>query len=143
MTSHHSIFIHPGHPVEALVADVALACGGRLRRAVNGPADYVVSLGDTTLELEMEHEYEEDKGIPFERYQVVLAVRESNSSTEREDLGNGSGQRPTRSPENGRGLQVPLGLFWDFRQHQRARASTSAGHRSQLGNERPGGRAVE
>jgi len=84
VTSHHSIFIHPGHPVEALVADVALACGGRLRRAVNVPADYVASLSNATLELEMEHEYEEDKGIPFERYQVVLTVRESNSSMEQE-----------------------------------------------------------
>ncbi|MGW0791176.1 hypothetical protein ACWD04_23760 [Streptomyces sp. NPDC002911] len=86
MTSHHSIFIHPGHPVEALVVDVALACGGRLRPAVNGPADYIVSLSDTTLELEMEHEYEEDKGIPFERYQVVLTVRESNGDMKREKV---------------------------------------------------------
>lgn len=86
MTSHHSVFIHPGHPVEALVSDVAPACGGRLRRAVNGPADYVVSLSDATLEVEMEHEYEEDKGIPFERYQVVLTVRESNGAREREEV---------------------------------------------------------
>lgn len=86
MTSLHSIFIHPGHPVAALVADVALACGGRLRPAVNGPADYIVSLSDATLELEMEHEYEEDKGIPFERYQVVLTVRESNGDLEREGV---------------------------------------------------------
>ncbi|BFO16389.1 hypothetical protein SHKM778_27770 [Streptomyces sp. KM77-8] len=96
MTSHHSVFIHPGHPVEALVSDVAPACGGRLRRAVNGPADYVVSLSDATLEVEMEHEYEEDKGIPFERYQVVLTVRESNGAR------SGKKSSPDRSSANSR-----------------------------------------
>ncbi|KPC78583.1 MULTISPECIES: hypothetical protein [Streptomyces] len=84
MTSHHGIFMHPGHPVEALVADVALACGGRLRPTVNGPLDYIASLSNATLELEMQHEYEEDKGVPFERYQVLLTVRDSDGDMERE-----------------------------------------------------------
>ncbi|WP_428935364.1 hypothetical protein [Streptomyces sp. ACT015] len=86
MSSHHSIFIHPGHPVDALVGDVALACGGRLRPTVNGPADYILGLSDATLELETEHEYEEDKGVPFERYQVVLTVRNSDGDMEREEV---------------------------------------------------------
>ncbi|MBK0373882.1 MULTISPECIES: hypothetical protein [unclassified Streptomyces] len=86
MSSHHSIFIHPGHPVDALVGDVALACGGRLRPTVNGPADYILDLGDATLELETEHEYEEDKGVPFERYEVVLTVRDSDGDMEREQV---------------------------------------------------------
>ncbi|MFJ9425643.1 hypothetical protein [Streptomyces sp. NPDC101249] len=86
MSSHHSIFIHPGHPVDALVGDVALACGGRLRPAVNGPADYILGLSDATLELETEHEYEEDKGVPFERYEVVLTVRNSDGDMEREEV---------------------------------------------------------
>ncbi|MFE9724175.1 hypothetical protein ACFYQ5_11430 [Streptomyces sp. NPDC005794] len=86
MTSHHGIFIHPGHPAETLVGDVALACGEKLRPTVNGPADYIASLSDATLELEMEHDYEEDKGVPFKHYQVVLTVRDSDGDREREGV---------------------------------------------------------
>ncbi|MEU3208871.1 hypothetical protein ABZ702_34385 [Streptomyces cyaneofuscatus] len=84
MTSHHSIFIHPGLPEETLTADVAAASGARLRRVAHGPVDYGADLGDTALEIELSHDYEEDMGIPFDRYQVVVTVRDFEGHRDRE-----------------------------------------------------------
>ena len=43
-----------------------------------------MSLDDAMLELQADHEYEEGKGVPFERYQVVMTVLDSDGDTERE-----------------------------------------------------------
>lgn len=84
MTSHHSIFIHPGLPEETLTADVATASGGRLRPVSHGPVDYSADLVDAALELELSHDYEEDRGIPFDRYQAVVTVRDFGGDKNRE-----------------------------------------------------------
>jgi hypothetical protein len=84
VTSQHDIFIHPGHPEEALMADVAMASGGRLRPVAQGPVNYSANLIDTALELQLAHDFEEDKGIPFERYQAVVTVRNFAGNKDRE-----------------------------------------------------------
>ncbi|MBK3585792.1 hypothetical protein [Streptomyces sp. PvR018] len=84
MTSHHSILIHPGVPGEPLTADVATAFGTRLLPVARGPADYSADLGGTGLERGLSHDYVEDRGIPFDRYQVIASLWDFGGDGERE-----------------------------------------------------------
>ncbi|WP_411116428.1 hypothetical protein [Streptomyces sp. 058-1L] len=71
-------------PGESLTADVATAFGTRLLPVARGPADYCADLGGTRLELELSHDYVEDRGIPFDRYQVIASLRDFGGDRERE-----------------------------------------------------------
>ncbi|NEB93961.1 hypothetical protein [Streptomyces bauhiniae] len=86
MTAYHDIFIHPGGPEETLLADLAEVCGTRLRRIGVEGVDYGADIGGTALELELDHDYEDDKGVPFERYRAVLTVRDFGGDKDRERL---------------------------------------------------------
>ncbi|MFD8115129.1 hypothetical protein [Streptomyces microflavus] len=83
MTSHHSIFIHPGVPGESLTADMATAFGTRLLPVAPGPADCSADLGGTGLELGLSHDLE-DRGVPFDRYQVIASLWDFGGDRERE-----------------------------------------------------------
>lgn len=48
-------------------------------------ADYAGSLGRTAVEVEFTHEYEDDRGIPFEQYDSLLTVRDFDSDQERQE----------------------------------------------------------
>lgn len=87
MTAHHDIFLHPGHPhpsEETVLADLAEVSGGELRLIGREPVDYGADLGGTALDVALRHDYEEDKGIPFHRYQVVVTVRDPAGDKDRE-----------------------------------------------------------
>ncbi|MGA5323334.1 hypothetical protein ACPCIU_23195 [Streptomyces seoulensis] len=86
MTAYHEIFMHPGHPEETLLADLAEVCDVRLRLIGREGVDYAANVGDAALELELDHDYEEDKGVPFERYRAVLTVRDFAGDKDRERL---------------------------------------------------------
>ncbi|MFD8086778.1 hypothetical protein ACFV4F_34360 [Kitasatospora sp. NPDC059722] len=59
------------------MADIGAACGSELRRIDHEFVDYATKVADKTfVELELSHEYEEDQGIPFERFQAVAVVRD-------------------------------------------------------------------
>lgn len=85
MTAHHDIFIHPGRPEETLLADMAEISGGRLRLTGQEAVNYNGNLGNTALELALGHDYEADKGVPFDRYQVVVTVRDFAGDKDREE----------------------------------------------------------
>ncbi|MFE9439449.1 hypothetical protein ACFYO2_10635 [Streptomyces sp. NPDC006602] len=47
--------------------------------------DYAANLGHAAVEVELTHEYEEDHGMPFERYDSLLTVRDLDSNPERQE----------------------------------------------------------
>ncbi|MCT9081143.1 hypothetical protein [Streptomyces fulvoviolaceus] len=47
--------------------------------------DYAVKLGRAAVELEFTHDYEEDRGMPFERYDSLFTVRDFDSNLERQE----------------------------------------------------------
>lgn len=86
MSEHHYVFVHPRSPHEQLVADLSWACGVQMRALDSTPdLDYSANLRHAAVELELEHEYEEDQGMPFERYDSVFAVRDFNSDLGRQE----------------------------------------------------------
>ncbi|MGW7085795.1 hypothetical protein ACWGH2_20195 [Streptomyces sp. NPDC054871] len=86
MSEYHYVFVHPGSPPDQLVADLSWACGVQLRTLDGNPdVDYCASLGYAAVELELEHEYEEDQRMPFERYDSVFAVRDFDSDIGRQE----------------------------------------------------------
>ncbi|MDY0810581.1 hypothetical protein [Kitasatospora purpeofusca] len=76
MSSYHYLFIRPALPSRDVVADISAAIGTRLRRLESEFFEYGGKCGRVILELEMDNDYEEDFGIPLDRYQSVLNVRD-------------------------------------------------------------------
>jgi hypothetical protein len=68
---------------------------GRIRRGRGGGVqlapvnseyiDYAANLGQAAVEVELSHEYEEDYGIPFERYASLFTVRDFGSDLARQE----------------------------------------------------------
>ena len=85
MSTYHYIFITPGKPVEDLVADLSAACGVPLREAESEYIDFSANIGDAAIELELEHDYEEDYGIPFEQYDSLIVIRDFDQDMERQE----------------------------------------------------------
>ncbi|MFF0080714.1 hypothetical protein ACFYR1_13590 [Streptomyces canus] len=84
MSEYHYVFLHPGDSHRQLVEDVGAVCGVELTPSADEFVDYSANLGRTAVELEFTHDYEEDHGIPFERYDSLLAVRDFDSNLERQ-----------------------------------------------------------
>jgi hypothetical protein len=85
MSEYHYVFIRPGFPRERLVHDVASACDAELKPVNAEFIDYAANLGYAAVELEFSHEYEEDHGMPFERYDSLFSVRDFDSNLERQE----------------------------------------------------------
>ncbi|GAB2985315.1 hypothetical protein GCM10023080_058620 [Streptomyces pseudoechinosporeus] len=85
MSQYHYIFIHPGTPREQLLADISFACGVQLTPINSEYIDYAANLGQAAVEVELSHEYEEDYGIPFERYESLFTIRDFGSDLARQE----------------------------------------------------------
>jgi hypothetical protein len=85
MSEYHEIFIHPGSPVDQLVADISSACGVELRPIEGEFIAYSAKIGSAAVELELSHEYEEDRGMAFEAYDSLITVRDFDSDLARQE----------------------------------------------------------
>ncbi|MEU6354011.1 hypothetical protein ABZ896_32555 [Streptomyces sp. NPDC047072] len=84
MSEYHYVFLHPGDSRRQLVEDVGAACGVELKPSADEFVDHSANLGHAAVELEFTHDYEDDHGIPFERYDALLTVRDFDSDLERQ-----------------------------------------------------------
>ncbi|WLW52524.1 hypothetical protein [Streptomyces sp. YU58] len=62
-----------------------MACGSEVGPANDEFIDYSANLGHAAVEVELTHEYEEDRGMPFEQYDSLLAVRDFDSDLKRQE----------------------------------------------------------
>jgi hypothetical protein len=85
VSAYHQIFLRPGDRLAALLADLAAFAGREPVPAEDGPADYAVGVEHAAVEVELQHDYEEDFGIPFERYDLLLTVRDYDRDLERQE----------------------------------------------------------
>lgn len=85
MSSYHDIFITPAEPVETLIRDVSAACGSDLQPREGEYVSYSASLGCAAVEVELEHDYEEDHGIAFDKYDAVITIRDFDRDKVREE----------------------------------------------------------
>ncbi|MEO3786803.1 hypothetical protein ABGB12_26045 [Actinocorallia sp. B10E7] len=89
MSEYHKIFIRTDVDVETLVGDLSLAVGAELRElggpeASCGEYAYGGTIGDHVIEIMLQHEYDEDFGIPFPEYPVEVTFRNIHSDKEQE-----------------------------------------------------------
>ncbi|MFD7403794.1 hypothetical protein ACFV7R_14225 [Streptomyces sp. NPDC059866] len=85
VSEYHYVFVLPGSPRERLVGDISVACGAALGPVDSEFVDYAANLGYAAVEVELSHEYEEDHGIPFDRYDSLLTVRDFDSDLDRQE----------------------------------------------------------
>lgn len=85
MSEYHYIFIHPGRSEQRLIPDISSACGVALRAVDSEFIDYSAHLGHAAVEIELSHEYEEDFGVPFERYDSLISIRDFASDLTRQE----------------------------------------------------------
>lgn len=81
MSAYHQIFVRTAKPLEEFLRDLGSAAGAEicaLEPTVNGIA-YAGRTGATVIEVELSHEFEEDRGMDFSAYPVVATVRELNA----------------------------------------------------------------
>ncbi|MCD0484585.1 hypothetical protein LO771_19840 [Streptacidiphilus sp. ASG 303] len=84
LSGYYSIFIHPGKPVDALISDIGQAAGTILHPVEGEFIDYAGKLERGAVEVELSHEYEEDRGILFERYDSLFTIRDFDRDRERQ-----------------------------------------------------------
>ncbi|WP_046262903.1 hypothetical protein [Streptomyces sp. WM6386] len=85
MSEYHYVFVHPGQPQDQLISDLSWACGIQLQPTESEFIDYAANLGYAAVEVEFSHDYEEDQGMPFERYQSLFTVRDFDSNIPRQE----------------------------------------------------------
>ncbi|WP_405731871.1 hypothetical protein OG885_16745 [Streptomyces sp. NBC_00028] len=85
MSAYHYIFVRPGFPRDRLVRDISEACGAELMSTEDEFIDCAASLGHAAVEVEFTHEYEDDHGMTFERYDSLLTVRDFGADPKRQE----------------------------------------------------------
>lgn len=85
MSTYHQIFIATEQPVPVLLGDLAAVAGREPAPADSDPVDYAVAIGRDAVEVELTHDFEEDYGIPFERYEVLVTVRDFDRDLARQE----------------------------------------------------------
>ncbi|MFE7188250.1 hypothetical protein [Kitasatospora sp. NPDC057541] len=87
MSTHHELFVERADGVsdEQLVADVEAACGVPLLPSGNEFDDWYAGFEHTKVRLAFSHDFEEDKGIPFERYDSYLDVKDLDGDLVRQE----------------------------------------------------------
>ncbi len=87
MSAYHEIFIRTDKPIEQLIADVSAAAGAPIDRDETRQIPYAGSLSYAAVEIEFSHEFEQDAGMNFALYPILLTVRDfDNNKTREEEL---------------------------------------------------------
>lgn len=87
MTAYHQIFVRTDNSEPQLVADVGTAAGCSIK-----PVEPLVSTiaygclcGNSVIEIEMTHEFEEDFGMRFADYPIIVTIRDLGNDKAREE----------------------------------------------------------
>jgi hypothetical protein len=86
MSAYHQIFARTARTGEEFAADVGAAAGVRMEKVESGgPAGYAGKRPYAAVEIELSHDFEEDYGIPFEEYPLVITFRDFDGEKAREE----------------------------------------------------------
>ncbi|MEV3962500.1 hypothetical protein AB0M34_16630 [Nocardia sp. NPDC050193] len=87
MSSYHQIFLKGSAdgPALAEALTVITGCAPRKQVLSSGVSVQSFFFGHAVVDLEMFHEYEDDFGIPFSDYPVMITVRDLDSDKLREE----------------------------------------------------------
>jgi hypothetical protein len=78
MTAHHQIFIRTGKSEQELIADLSATTGADISavRSTSNSVVYSGSASDTVVDVELHHEFDDDRGMKFSSYPVLVTIRE-------------------------------------------------------------------
>lgn len=87
MSAHHEIFAAVdggGNGVPAVVERV-IGTAGLLEGPAGGDVLYTVDFDEAFVDVAVTHDYDDDQGIEFSRYPLVLTIRDRASDRQREE----------------------------------------------------------
>lgn len=87
MSGYHEIFVRTSNSIEKLVADLATAAHCRMRKfdTKDNPIAYAGRTRDVAVEVELHHDFEDDFGMKFSQYLVVITLRSFDSDKAHEE----------------------------------------------------------
>lgn len=77
MSSYHEIFIRTDNATEQFIADLATAANCEMERLgpEYDPIAYAGLVDNAAVEVELHHEFEDDFGMTFSQYPIVITLR--------------------------------------------------------------------
>ena len=87
MSSYHEIFVRTNNSIDQLVADLATAANCEMRKfdTSDNPIAYAGRTRDVAVEVELHHDFEDDFGMKFSQYPIVVTLRSFESNKEHEE----------------------------------------------------------
>lgn len=84
MSTYHQIFVRSAEPPETLLADLTVICGTPFTKIDDGQVDYASHSDTAFVDLELSHEFDADRDMPFDRYPWLITVRDRDRDQERQ-----------------------------------------------------------
>ncbi len=87
MTAHHQLFIITNKPEHRVIADLAAATGTEITpiQAVSEGPTYGGKFDDSITEVETQHDFDDDLGIKFSQYPMVVTIRDASGDKSAEE----------------------------------------------------------
>ncbi|NKZ05592.1 hypothetical protein [Actinomadura latina] len=87
MSSYHEIFIRTSNSIDQLVTDIATAANCKMRKfdTKDNPIAYAGRTRDVAVEVELHHDFEDDFGMNFSQYPIVVTLRSFDSDKAHEE----------------------------------------------------------
>lgn len=86
MSAYHQIFARTSGTEDEFVHDVAAAAGVQMHKTESGsPVSYGGKRPYAAVEIELSHQFEEDYGIPFGEYPLLITIRDFDNNKDREE----------------------------------------------------------
>jgi hypothetical protein len=86
MSAYHQIFVRTDKPVRQFIRELSSAAGAEID-ALESPADGIVyggSVDNAIVEVELHHDFDNDRDMTFSQYPMLITVRELESDKTRE-----------------------------------------------------------
>jgi hypothetical protein len=84
MSTYHQIFVRAAGPPETLLADLAAICGTAFTKIDEGQVDYASHTDTAFVDLELSHEFDADRDMPFDQYPWLITIRDRDRDQERQ-----------------------------------------------------------
>ncbi|MHC9293481.1 hypothetical protein ACRCUN_13495 [Mycobacterium sp. LTG2003] len=87
MTAYHQIFIRTKRPDQDLINDLSVAAGVEISpiQTVHNSITYGARLSNAVIEVQMQHEFDDDFGMPFSSYPILATIRDLGNDKAREE----------------------------------------------------------
>jgi hypothetical protein len=85
MSTYHEIFVHTTEPPETLLTDLAVICGSPFEKIEGGQVAYASHTDTAFVDLDLSHEFEPGRDMPFDQYEFLVTIRDRDRDQERQE----------------------------------------------------------